>query len=144
MKIVTEYRGEVEFNEEDIITFVDAMYGFDHSRKFILIGNIEPNLPFHWLQCIEDESVSFIITDPFLFVDNYDFELDDYTIEQLKIESVDDIMVYSTVIIPNQVEEITVNLKSPIIINANERKAKQIILKEEFDYKHKIFIKGEN
>lgn len=144
MKIITDYRGEVEYNEEDVIHFEDAMYGFDGKHDFLLIGNVEPDLPFYWLQSIEDESLTFVITDPFLFVEQYDFELDDFTVEQLAIESVEDIMIYTTVIIPENIEEITVNLKSPIVINANTRKAKQIILKEDYAYKHKIFKKGEN
>ena len=144
MKLVTDYRGEVEYTEDDIIEFVDPMYGFDEKTKFLLIGNVEPSLPFHWLQSLEDETLTFVITDPFLFVDSYDFDLDDFTVEQLGITTVEDLMIYTTVIIPENVEEITVNLKSPIIINRKEKKAKQVILKEDFAYKHPIFHKGEN
>ncbi|MBN2794393.1 MAG: flagellar assembly protein FliW [Clostridia bacterium] len=143
MKIVTDYRGEVEYTEDDIIHFEDSMYGFDGKKDFLLIANIEPELPFHWLQSIEDESLTFVITDPFLFVEKYDFELDDLTVEKLNLNSVEDIMIYTTVIIPDSVEEITINLKSPIIININDRKAKQVILSEDYPYKHKIFQKGE-
>ena len=144
MKLVTDYRGEVEYTEDDIIEFVDPMYGFDEKTKFLLIGNVEPDLPFYWLQSIADETLTFVITDPFLFVEKYDFELDDFTVDQLDIESIEDLMVYTTVIIPENVEDITVNLKSQIIINTKERKAKQVILKEDFAYKHQIFQKGEN
>ena len=144
MKLVTDYRGEVEYTEDDIIEFVDPMYGFDEKTKFLLIGNVEPGLPFHWLQSLEDETLTFVITDPFLFVDSYDFDLDDFTVEQLKIEAVEDLMVYTTVIIPENVEDISVNLKSPIVLNVKERKAKQVILNEDFEYKYKIFKKGEN
>ncbi|WP_240841634.1 flagellar assembly protein FliW [Acidaminobacter sp. JC074] len=144
MKLVTDYRGEVEYTEEDVIEFVDSIYGFDGKTRFLLIGNVEPGLPFHWLQSIEEESLTFVITDPFLFVENYDFELDDFTVEQLEIDTVNDLIVYTTVIIPDEIEDITVNLKSPIVVNANNRKAKQVILKEEFAYKHKIFDKGED
>lgn len=143
MKLVTDYRGEVEYTEEDIIKFVDPMYGFDEHLEYLLLGNVEPDLPFHWLQAIDGESVTFVIVDPFLFVENYDFELDDLTVEQLSIESIEDIMVYTTVVIPENIEEITVNLKSPVIINIKNKKAKQVILDGEFPYKHMIFKKGE-
>lgn len=143
MKLVTDYRGEVEYEKEDIIHFEDSMYGFDGKQDFLLIGNVEPELPFHWLQSIEDESLTFVITDPFLFVEKYDFELDDLTVEKLGIDNVEDIMIYTTVIIPENTEDITVNLKSPIIININDRKAKQVILNEDYPYKYKIFNKGE-
>ena len=128
MKIQTGYRGEVEYSKEDIITIEDSLYGFEDKNKFILIGNVEPELPFHWLQSIEDESVTFVITDPFLFVEKYDFEIDDVTVDQLNIESPEDLMIYTMAIIPELVEDITINLKSPLVLNIKERKAKQIIL----------------
>lgn len=139
MKIVTDYRGEIEYTKEDVIHFEDAMYGFEGKKEFLLIGNVEEDLPFHWLQSIDDENLTFVITDPFLFVDQYDFELDEFTIEQLNVSFVDDLMIYTTVIIPDNVEEITVNLKSPIILNVNNGKAKQVILTEDYAYKYHIF-----
>jgi len=144
VKIVTDYRGEVEYTEKDIITFEDGMYGFGDSKDYLLIGNVEKDLPFHWFQSIDDRELSFVITDPFLFVENYDFELDDLTVEKLEIESIEDISVYVTVIIPENVEEVTVNLKSPVIIKIRNRKAKQVILDGDYPFKHNIFKKGEN
>lgn len=143
MKIVTDYRGEVEYTEDDIITINDGLYGFEGRTKFLLIANIEKELPFHWLQSIDDEKLVFVITDPFLFVENYDFNLDDLTVEQLEIKSVDDISIYTTVIIPEEAEGITVNLKSPIVINVKKRNAKQVILDGDYSYKYNIFKKGE-
>ncbi len=144
MKIETDYRGEVEYTESDVIHFEEAMYGFEGLKEFLLIGSLEEELPFHWLQSIEDTNLTFVITDPFLFVEEYDFELDEFTTEQLELENIEDLIVYTTVIIPDSVEEVTVNLKSPIIINIRTKKAKQVILKEDYAYKHSIFKKGEN
>lgn len=143
MNLTTDYRGEVTYEKEDIIRIEDGLYGFDHSNEFLLIGNVEPDLPFHWLQSLEEDQVVFVITDPFLFVDKYDFELDDLTVSQLEIESIEDIVVYTTVVIPEKVEEITVNLKSPIIINVKNRKAKQVVLDGDYPFKYNIFKKGE-
>jgi flagellar assembly factor FliW len=143
LKIQTDYRGEVEYSKEDIITIEDSLYGFEDKKEFILIGNVEPELPFHWLQSIEDENVTFVITDPFLFVEKYDFEIDDHTVDQLKIESPEDLMIYTMAIIPESVEDITINLKSPLVLNIKERKAKQIILNEDYPYKYEIFNKGD-
>lgn len=144
MKIVTDYRGEVEYSEEDIIYFEDGMYGFDGFTDYLLIGNVEEDLPFYWFQSTKKDSLSFVITDPFLFVENYDFEIDELTVKKLEIESIEDIHIYSTVIIPDSVEDITINLKSPIVINIKNRKAKQIILDGEYPFKYNIFKKGEN
>lgn len=143
MNIVTDYRGVVEYSEEDIITFADGLFGFEQYQRFILIANEERELPFHWLQSVEEESLTFVITDPFLFVEHYDFEIDEHVEERLALENVDDILIYSTVVIPEFVEEITISLRSPIVINTKNRMAKQVILDEDYPYKHYIFKKGD-
>jgi len=142
VKLVTDYRGEVEYDAEDILNFEGGLYGFENSDRFLLIANVEKELPFHWLQSIDDEKLVFVITDPFLFVENYDFEIDDLTVEQLDIKTVEDIQIYSIVIVPENVQDITVNLKSPLIINVHDRKAKQVILDGDYPLKHKLFEKG--
>lgn len=143
MKLNTDYRGEVEYQEEDVIILDDGMYGFDGKSKFLLIANVEKDLPFHWLQSIEDQDLVFVIVDPFLFVENYDFKLDDWTVEQLEINAVEDLVIYNTVVIPEETSEITVNLKAPLVINIKNHKAKQVILDEDYPYKYKIFEEKE-
>lgn len=143
LDIMTDYRGKVEYSKNDIITFVNAIYGFEDYSKYILIANEEKELPFHWLQSVEDKGPTFVVTNPFLFIENYEFEIDSNVEEQLLLENIEDTMIYSIVVIPDEVEDITVNLKSPIVINSKLRKAKQVILNEDYPFKHYIFKKGE-
>ena len=37
MKINTNYHGEIELREEDILTLVNGMLGFEDIEKFVLI-----------------------------------------------------------------------------------------------------------
>lgn len=138
MKLITDYRGEVEYSEDDIIHFQDEVFGFGDRTKFILVANAEPELPFYWLQSTEDESIVLILTNPFLFIENYDFEIDDFTIEQLGINDIGDIVVYNAVIIPEKVNDMTINLRAPFVINLRNKKAKQLILEEDYPLKRKI------
>ncbi len=138
MKLVTDYRGEVEYSEEDVILFQEDVYGFVDSNRYLLLGNIEKELPFYFLQSLDNKDYVLIVTNPFLFIENYDFEIDDWTLEQLNIEKTDDVLVYSVVMIPENVNDMTVNLRAPIIININNRKAKQIILDEDYPLREKI------
>ncbi len=139
MKIVTDYAGEVTFNEEQIIKMPKGFYGFPDSREFVLIGEMSVEFPFVWLQSISEEDVCFILTDPFLFVEDYNFEIDDEVVEKLKINSVEDVQVFTTVVINRDIDESTINLKSPIIINQNDRLAEQVVIDADYPYKRKIF-----
>lgn len=141
MKIDTKIVGMVEYTLEDIIHFEEGLYGFTTMKKFVLITNPEEDLPFHWLQSVDDENLSFIVTSPFLFVKDYDFEVSDLVVEKLDIKSHEDVEVYTITVIPNSVENTTINLKAPLLINKKNRKGKQVILEEDFPYKYSIFKK---
>ncbi len=139
MKIVTDYVGEVEFNEDQIIQMPKGFYGFPDSRQFVLIGEMSVEFPFVWLQSVTEQDVCFILTDPFLFVEDYNFEIDDEVVAQLKIDSVEDVQVFSTVVIKQDIEQSTINLKSPIIINQNTRLAEQVVIDADYPYKRRLF-----
>ncbi len=139
MKIVTDYVGEVEFNEDQIIQMPKGFYGFPDSKQFVLIGEMSVEFPFVWLQSVTEQEVCFILTDPFLFVEDYNFEIDDDVVAQLKINSVEDVQVFSTVVIKQDIETSTINLKSPIIINQNTRLAEQVVIDADYPYKRRLF-----
>ena len=139
MKIETKVFGEIEYTKEEIIFFEEGLYGFGGAKEFILITNPEPELPFHWLQSIEDEKISFIVTSPFLFLDKYDFEIADLIVNRLDIDKHEDLEIYTITVIPSEVKNTTINLKAPLLINKVNRKAKQVILNEDFPYKYSIF-----
>lgn len=143
MIVKTDYLGEVEYNVEDILEFEEGMYGFPDLRKFIIINNPEEELPFDWLQSLDDETLSFVVTSPFLFVDDYDFNLPDAVVSKMEIEEVTDISIYSVTVIPQEVESSTLNLKAPIVINNATKRGKQVILNEDYPHKYLLFKKEE-
>ena len=144
MKIVTPVFGELDYDEKEIILFNEGFYGLPNLKKFIFIENKDEKFPFHWLQALEDLDIVFIVTSPFLFVENYDFEIPDSTVEKMGIEEVKEATIFSIVKIPDEISKTSLNLKAPVIINNKLRRGKQIILNEEFEYKYYIFDKALN
>ena len=139
MIIETEVLGEVEYLEKDIILFEEGLYGFGGMKEFILLLNPVEEMPFHYLQSIQDKRLNFIVTSPFIFIKNYEFDLSDTIIDKMEIKSPDDMDIFTIVTIPEKLEETTINLKAPIVVNKNNKKAKQCILDENFVYKQFIF-----
>lgn len=135
------YGKSIEYTENDIITFEKGILGFPELKKYIFIGNISEDIPYCFLQSIENESVSFIITNPFLFKKDYDFLLDEkYNCDKIiNLKNINQLNVYSILNINKEVKNSTINLKAPIIINIDEKKGMQIILEEEYDIKYKIY-----
>ncbi len=143
MKVINDFLGEVEYKEEDIISFNEGILGFADLKKYIFINSPDPEFAFGWLQNIENDQLTFVVTNPFLFKADYDFDLSESVVKKLGIDKIDDVTILSIVVIPDNPEDTTINLKSPVIINNTNRQAKQIILDEEYDLRYRIFTKEE-
>jgi flagellar assembly factor FliW len=144
MELKTSGFGVIEYSEEDVVEFDAGLYGFEENHSFLYIPSDDDQFQFNWLQSIDDPDLVFIVTDPFLFVENYDFELDEETTEQLEISSHENLSILSIVNVGEEVEKTTVNVKAPIVINSDTRVGKQVILSEDYPYKYFIFKKELN
>jgi flagellar assembly factor FliW len=108
--------------------FEEGIPGFAHLQFFQLMQEEEG--PFYLLQSVEDENVGFWLVDPFAFFKDYQFTLQQAWKLALRIEDETPIAVFNIVTIREN-NQVTVNLKAPIVANLANRMAKQVILSEE-------------
>ncbi len=129
MKVKTSQFGEIEVQAEEIFKFPNGLPGFEQKHDYIIIQQSDTT-PFSFLQSIsgEENAYSFIITDPFLFFSDYEFELPPHVLEELKVEKEADIMIWSIVSIRKSISDATINLLAPIILNVSKKLGKQIVL----------------
>lgn len=127
VKLETQRFGEIEFEDQAVITFEEGLPGFEHLTKFIVYKPSE-DMPFSFLQSIEAGELAFIVVSPFLFYPQYEFEISEQFKQELSIRDEQDVMVWSIVSIRDSLESATINLLAPVILNARERLGKQIIL----------------
>lgn len=109
--------------------FEEGLPGFADLQFFQLIQE-EPESPFFLLQSLENEQVGFWVIDPFVFFQTYEFTLPEQAKEMLRIKETTQLTVLSIVTLRPD-GQVTVNLKAPIVINRENRMAKQVILNEE-------------
>lgn len=140
MKVKTRDFGEIEVSEENIIFFKEGIPGFDEEKEFIIILNEDEDNPFHHLQSVKNPNLSFIIINPFEVFKDYDIIIPQTAIDKLKIEKPEDVLIYSIVVVPEDIRKMTVNLLGPIVINHKKRLGKQVILEDSrYSTKHFIF-----
>lgn len=145
MKLHASNFGEIEIDEEDILTFPEGIPGFEECKKFIVINNPDEENPFDWLQSVDNEDLAFVIMNPFFVFPDYDITIPESAIEKLKIKDETDVFVYTIVVVPENLEDMTTNLSGPIIINGKEKLGKQVILEDNrYTTKHYIFKKEES
>ena len=127
MKLHTTRFGTVDVEESEIYTFPNGLPGFEWMRSFVLLQP-DPNVPISFLQSAEEAEIAFIMTSPFLFYPEYEFELNDGEKRELSIEREEDVEVHCIMTVRDELETATLNLLAPVVLNKSERIGKQLIL----------------
>lgn len=134
MILESRLHGTINYEEKDIISFNKSIPGFCNLNKFILF-DLKDNPGFKVIHSVEDDSVGFIVINPFHFFKEYEFKLNDEVIKNIKIDDENQVVVLNTITVNSEIKKITTNLRAPIIININKSLGEQIILESE---KYKI------
>ncbi|HOK40305.1 MAG TPA: flagellar assembly protein FliW [bacterium] len=138
MKILTKAFGEVEIDPKDIIKIKTGIFGFPKYTKYIIMM-IPEEEPFAWLQCVEEPNLAFVIIRPEVFKKNYRLKVDNEVLNTLSVKSVDELISYAIVVVPENLELMTANLQGPIVINPKTKEGVQAIsLVEEYTVRHYI------
>ena len=132
MVIKTMQFGEIEIEEDKILTFPDGLIGFDNCKKFVLISD-EDLEPFQWLLCIDEgnEEIGFPLLPPFLFVPDYLKNLPKDLRQEFEKGPDSALNVLNVITIKGNNDEMTINLRGPVLIDAEKKEGKQIILTSE-------------
>ncbi len=139
MEIISPIHGKMVYEENEIISFERGIPGFEYLKKFI-IKEVGEDSPFNILQSIEDKDIGFIIISPFMIKDSYEIKLSEEILKNLNIKREEEVVLYSLVTLNERVENITANLKAPLVINITNKKGEQYILdKENYKIKTKVF-----
>jgi len=127
MEIETTRFGRLAVDDERIMTFPRGLLGFPDRSRFALIQTGHENY-FFWLQSVDDANLAFVVADPSIFFKDYEVPLRDETIQELNLVDLGTSQVF---VICNKVGEwLTGNLLGPIVVNAANRIAMQVVLTE--------------
>jgi flagellar assembly factor FliW len=127
MEIETSRFGKMVVDDERIMTFSRGLLGFPDYTRYALIQTGEENY-FFWLQCIDDPNLAFVVTDPTTFFKDYEVPVKGELTEAIALTDPSYMQVF---VICNKVGEwLTGNLLGPIVVNAANRLAEQVVLTE--------------
>lgn len=142
MKIETKYLGKLEIEENDIISFPKGIPGFEDHMEYVLVESDEI-VGFKFLQNIANKHLCFVVVNPWEFIADYEANIEDEKLSKIGIKSVEEdlLEVYNIVTVGSSLEDSTVNLLAPIVINVEARKAQQFILSDiKYTTRDKLFI----
>lgn len=127
MEIMTRDFGKVNIDEDKIIEFPEGIPGFKEEKEFVLLP-LEENSLFVIMQSVNNSDLAFITIEPKSIIKDYEFVISEKTEELLEISGIEDIILLNIVNIKDKVENMTINLAAPLVININANLGKQVIL----------------
>jgi len=143
MKAYTTRFGEIEISEETIISFPNGILGFPDQTNYALI-NTDDNSPLKWLQSLEDPTLAFVVTNPNLFKPDYMVDAYRKDLADINVQDAEDVLVLVIVTVPKDPSKMTANLKGPILINTQNRLAKQLVIdNNDYEIKYRLLSDDE-
>ena len=134
--------GPIQVEPEKSIRFPEGIVGFPECKDFVLLTD-DSVAPFQWLQSLDEPALTFSVLDPLLFLKQYRLEFMQEQLEVIGTEDIEKVHTYLVVVLSKKLEEITINLKGPILLNPENRLGVQIINDvPEYSTKHKFITSG--
>lgn len=149
MKAVTRLFGEIDIEDDKIITLENGMVGFPDLQRFTLIFDEEKEkktASIMWLQSLDEPAVAFPVIHPNELKADYNPTVNDEMLLPLGEINDENLYVLVTVTATPNVKDTCANLKAPIVINTETHKGCQIIVEDDYPVKFNIYtaVKGQD
>lgn len=142
MKADTRLFGEIDIEEEKLITLESGMIGLPDYQKFALIFDEEKGMKASsvmWLQSMDDPETAFPVMQPNAVKPDYNPTVNDEMLAPLGALTEENTYVLVTLTAMPDVKQTSVNLKAPIVINTETRKGCQLIVEDDYPVKYRIY-----
>lgn len=130
MKVNTRVFGEIDIADEKIIRFPGGIVGFPGLTDFALIHDKDKGVgsAIQWLQSMQEPTFAMPVMDPLVVKEDYNPIVEDELLKPIGKLNPDSILVLVTLTVPKDIKKMSINLQAPIVINADECKACQMIV----------------
>lgn len=139
MKLQSKYFGEIDYAQEDVLTFSSGLFGFEDEHEFLLLpfeGSAATLLCF---QSIHTPALAFVAMNPFALLPDYAPVLQPQELRALGVKDSQELAFYVLCVVKKPVADSTVNLKCPVAINPDTRAAQQVILEaDSYEMRHPL------
>jgi flagellar assembly factor FliW len=125
MKVDTARFGTLEFEPDKILHFDGGVPGFASCTRFVILDH-DRETPLKWLQSLDRPDLALLIVEPQELLRDYRLELTPDVLERLGAQDLKDLGVF--VILNPCGDQLTANLRAPVVAHVEGRRALQLIL----------------
>jgi flagellar assembly factor FliW len=123
--ILTSRFGRLEIESLDVICFPAGLLGLDGCLHWVLLADAD-NDAVGWLQATTQAEVALAVVSPRRFVPDYQVRVNPSELEPLGLDIKSKVSVLA--IVSSNEQQLTLNLKAPLIIHRERRLGRQVIV----------------
>lgn len=129
MLVKTKHFGEIALDENKVITFEDGIIGFEDCKRYTILYNSEEGerSTISWLQSLDTPELALPVISPLSVMADYNPIIEDDVLQPIGELTEENVIILLTLSVPSDITRMTVNLKAPLVINADTKKGCQII-----------------
>lgn len=128
MEINTRDFGVIQVENDAIYEFPDGLYGFEDDKSFAVFEQAFEDVSFLYLQSLDHLIPCFLVFEPWDLHPDYHPMVSKEDLELCQANSADDLIFLVIASVPATIRELSINIKSPVILNPKTGKARQVIL----------------
>ena len=130
MRLKTKYFGEIDCHEEEKLHFPDGLFGFEEEKDFFLLPFEGSDGSLLCFQSAVTPGLAFVAMHPFSLKPDYAPVLTPGELKAMGVERSEDLCFYVLCVVRHPVGDSTVNLRCPVAVNDQTRRAMQVILED--------------
>ena len=138
MRLKTKYFGEIQCREEDKLHFPQGLFGFEEEKEFFLLPFEGSGGSLLCFQSAATPGLAFVAMNPFSLKPDYAPVLTPGELADMGVERSEDLCFYALCVVRSPAAESTVNLRCPVAVNDQTRRAVQVILEDNSCHMHHL------
>ena len=141
MKADTRLFGKIDVADDNVIKIKEGIIGYPNFVNFTLIHDEEKKKKggIRWLQSLDDGAFALPVVDPLEIVPEYKPTVGKEALKLLGDMPTESAFILVTITVPKEIEQMSVNLKAPFIINMENLQGVQLIIEDNYPVKYKIY-----
>ena len=127
MQIEAGQFGRIEYDEKSVVRMPSGLIGMEYLNRFLVLA-FEEYQPLKFMLSLENPAFLFNLVNPHLVVADYRLNLGEEDRHELGLREEGGVLVYAILTLSEDPRRATVNLLSPIVLNLETMRAKQVVL----------------
>ena len=134
MEVTTRDFGIIQIEDDSVYSFPHGVYGFEDPLSFAVFMHEEEGVSFVYLQAVHSAHPCFLVFSPWDMIPGYSPHMSEDDLRFFQADSEKDLIFLLIATVPaDDVRKLSVNAKSPVVLNPLRMIGRQVILLNE-DY----------